>query len=598
MTRTPITRTGWLSFTRVFPPAQNKKSLSDRVHYIGLPDAVSNARSGAPANGRVAAARASRGARRTFAVCLRPLWGRRRRNGAGRAKRIPARRAATLGQLPLVARRRAIVRLEEPEGGLGEQMIVRGEHDPRLGAAPPLRQQVAREARVDKQELPELVDQPGLLPKRRGVGERHAGRRVAPRLPPRPPDIEKLPVGAANRLHVPVPRRDLRVGPRPDAPGRKRLEAPGDAVPVRHGRHERPEVVGRKVDAAGEGRKPHPRELAAQAGTPRAIGGRGHDQQPPRAVPRFGVQLEDPPRGLLDAALAAVRERVVARPPLADWAKPSLSRHAGDGRAHGGRGETELGHQRDQAADPHGAAVVAHVVAEQRKQHGASPHRARPRCRRGGHASGERSRSVAMPCPTPMHIVASPLRAFRRTISCTSVTRMRAPLAPTGCPSAIAPPLGLSRSRSIPRSETHARTWAANASLSSTRSTSPIVHPARASAFCVAGTGPMPMYDGSTAATAPPAMRARGRFPCRSAHAAEATSSAAAPSLMPDELPAVTVPPARNAGGSAARRSSVESGRGCSSVATTVDSPRAPGTVTGVISSANRPSRAAAAARV
>src|SRR5579875_1979633 len=558
MTRTPITRTGWLSFTRVFPPAQNKKSLSDRVHYIGLPDAVSNARSGAPANGRVAAARASRGARRTFAVCLRPLWGRRRRNGAGRAKRIPARRAATLGQLPLVARRRAIVRLEEPEGGLGEQMIVRGEHDPRLGAAPPLRQQVAREARVDKQELPELVDQPGLLPKRRGVGERHAGRRVAPRLPPRPPDTEKLPVGAANRLHVPVPRRDLRVGPRPDAPGRKRLEAPGDAVPVRHGRHERPEVVGRKVDAAGEGRKPHPRELAAQAGTPRAIGGRGHDQQPPRAVPRFGVQLEDPPRGLLDAALAAVRERVVARPPLADWAKPSLSRHAGDGRPHG----------------------------------------ARPRCRRGGHASGERSRSVAMPCPTPMHIVASPLRAFRRTISCTSVMRMRAPLAPTACPSAIAPPLGLSRSRSIPRSETHARTWAANASLSSTRSTSPIVHPARASAFCVAGTGPMPMYDGSTAATAPPAMRARGRFPCRSAHAAEATSSAAAPSLMPDELPAVTVPPARNAGGSAARRSSVESGRGCSSVATTVDSPRAPGTVTGVISSANRPSRAAAAARV
>ena len=46
----------------------------------------------------------------------------------------------------------------------------------------------------------------------------------------------------------------------------------------------------------------------------------------------------------------------------------------------------------------------------------------------------------------------------------------------------------------------------------------------------------------------------------------DASSSAAAPSLIPDELPAVTVPRSlRNAGRSAASASAVVSGRGCSS---------------------------------
>ena len=82
-----------------------------------------------------------------------------------------------------------------------------------------------------------------------------------------------------------------------------------------------------------------------------------------------------------------------------------------------------------------------------------------------------------------------------------------------------------------------------------------------------------------------------------SAHSADVTSSAAAPSLIPDELPAVTVPPARNAGRRPARPSSVVSGLGCSSASTTTGAPRGRGTVTGTISSANRPSRCAAAAR-
>ena len=174
---------------------------------------------------------------------------------------------------------------------------------------------------------------------------------------------------------------------------------------------------------------------------------------------------------------------------------------------------------------------------------------------------------------------------------------MRAPLAPIGWPNAIAPPLGLRRERSIPRSRTQARTWAANASLSSITSISSIRFPARARALRVAGTGPTPMYDGATPAMPAAAIRAIGRRPSRSAHSAEATSSAAAPSLIPDEFPAVTVPPGRNAGRSAASRSSVVSGRGCSSVSTTAGAPRGRGIVTGTISSANRPAPIAAAAR-
>ena len=64
----------------------------------------------------------------------------------------------------------------------------------------------------------------------------------------------------------------------------------------------------------------------------------------------------------------------------------------------------------------------------------------------------------------------------------------------------------------------------------------------RASSFCVAGAGPMPMIRGGTPAVAAPTIRARGVRPCFFAAASLATSSAHAPSLTPDALPAVTVP--------------------------------------------------------
>ena len=113
----------------------------------------------------------------------------------------------------------------------------------------------------------------------------------------------------------------------------------------------------------------------------------------------------------------------------------------------------------------------------------------------------------------------------------------------------------------------------------------------------MAGTGPTPMTRGATPALAAPLTRASGSSPYRSTAASEASSRAAAPSLMPDALPAVTLPPARKAGLSAASDSAVVLARGCSSVSTTVTAPRRPGTSTGTISPANQPSAWAVAVR-
>ena len=62
-----------------------------------------------------------------------------------------------------------------------------------------------------------------------------------------------------------------------------------------------------------------------------------------------------------------------------------------------------------------------------------------------------------------------------------------------------------------------ARTWAANASLISIRSMSSSPRPAASSARRIAGTGPIPMYAGSTPATPIETIRARGRAPIDSA---------------------------------------------------------------------------------
>src|SRR5690606_34273175 len=52
------------------------------------------------------------------------------------------------------------------------------------------------------------------------------------------------------------------------------------------------------------------------------------------------------------------------------------------------------------------------------------------------------SKMPAAPMPVPMHIVTIPYFCWRRRIPCTMVAVRTAPVAPRGCPSAIAPPSG------------------------------------------------------------------------------------------------------------------------------------------------------------
>ena len=67
------------------------------------------------------------------------------------------------------------------------------------------------------------------------------------------------------------------------------------------------------------------------------------------------------------------------------------------------------------------------------------------------------------------------------------------------------------------------------------------VSPAVASAFAVAGTGPMPIVAGGTPPTPHETSRANGRSPSSAARSGCVTTQIAAPSFWPDALPAVTV---------------------------------------------------------
>ena len=66
--------------------------------------------------------------------------------------------------------------------------------------------------------------------------------------------------------------------------------------------------------------------------------------------------------------------------------------------------------------------------------------------------------------------------------------------------------------------------------------------PARRTAFGTASTGPMPMISGGTPAVANERKTPRGCRFNRVAFSADITTTAAAPSLVWDELPAVTTP--------------------------------------------------------
>ena len=87
-------------------------------------------------------------------------------------------------------------------------------------------------------------------------------------------------------------------------------------------------------------------------------------------------------------------------------------------------------------------------------------------------------------------MVISAVLASRRSSSCSAVVISRAPVLPTGWPSAIAPPLTLTRSGSGWCTLSQDSTTEANASLTSNRSMSPMVMPLRSSTRSVAATGP------------------------------------------------------------------------------------------------------------
>src|SRR5262245_56681390 len=134
---------------------------------------------------------------------------------------------------------------------------------------------------------------------------------------------------------------------------------------------------------------------------------------------------------------------------------------------------------------------------------------------------------------------------------------------------AMAPPLTLTLSVFQPRSLLTAQACAANASLASTRSRSPIDQPAFLSAAREAGIGPVPMIAGSTPACAQDTMRASGVLPRLAASLAVISTTAAAPSLMPEALAAVTEPSLAKAGRSLAIDYIVTADFGYSSVSAT-----------------------------
>ena len=122
------------------------------------------------------------------------------------------------------------------------------------------------------------------------------------------------------------------------------------------------------------------------------------------------------------------------------------------------------------------------------------------------------------------------------------------------------------------------------------------VRPAFASTLWTASMGAVVNSIGAWLCCAEATMRAIGVLPFADAHASDATTSAAAPSLMELALAAVTVPSLVKTARSVGILSKLVLA-GSSSCSTTV-SPRRPGTVTGTISWAKAPFSTEAWARV
>ncbi|VEU39694.1 unnamed protein product [Pseudo-nitzschia multistriata] len=171
------------------------------------------------------------------------------------------------------------------------------------------------------------------------------------------------------------------------------------------------------------------------------------------------------------------------------------------------------------------------------------------------------SNTAAAPIPVPMHIDTTPNRSLRRCNSFSKVAICRAPVHPSGCPRAMAPPLGLTFAGSMFKISMHQLACEAKASLISQTSMSFTI---RLHCFNTAGmatAGPIPITRGGTPLTAYPLQIPRMVRPRFSASALVMTKTAAAPSVVCDEFPAVVFPFLENTGLSLPRISTVVCGR-------------------------------------
>mmetsp|Transcript_12586 Transcript_12586/g.50574 ORF Transcript_12586/g.50574 Transcript_12586/m.50574 type:complete len:273 (-) Transcript_12586:449-1267(-) len=204
--------------------------------------------------------------------------------------------------------------------------------------------------------------------------------------------------------------------------------------------------------------------------------------------------------------------------------------------------------------------------------------------------------------PLPMHMLTTPLRAPRRRISCISVATHLAPVAPNGCPSAMAPPLTFTFSTSSPSFSAQYVACDANASLSSKRSTSSTDRkPAFSIAAGIATAGPMPITFGSTPTAAKDTNRPMIGKPLARAYERLARTTHPAPSDTCDAFPGVVLPPFLKTAGNLASVVVVVPSRIPSSLSTTIlETSPVFGSLhcvrTGTICESKRPSRCAAAA--
>lgn len=203
------------------------------------------------------------------------------------------------------------------------------------------------------------------------------------------------------------------------------------------------------------------------------------------------------------------------------------------------------------------------------------------------------------PARSPLpHRAAAPSPPSRRRSSLISVMVMRAPVHPSGCPKATAPPLTLTLTTSSEMPEVvdrgHGDRGERLVQLVQVESRRIEADLDGGLADGVDGCG----SKDSGPAVAPQALKvASAGSPGSCALRGDISTSAAAPAEIGEELPAVMVPVSENTGFSRVSASMVESGRIPSSWPTTTGSPLRCGTPTGTTSPSNAPFFQAAAAR-